>query len=252
MRKEQKKNIVIYSFSGMLLMMLMIFSGVKNNKRTIEKMEVDIAEEDGMMFTNEREVMSLITDQNREYVLGIKASTIDPKTLEDRVHQNPFVKDVQVYRDVRGNLEVKVIQSKPIARVYSNGRSDKYIDANGRILPTKAKQTARVPILETEFDFNWEENMLESSFGTQVFDLLNYIEQDPFWKAQIAQIVAKSNGEVELYPQVTKQKIEFGKPQDFEEKFSKLMIFYKEILPKKGWNEYEKVNIKFKDQIICE
>ena len=60
------------------------------------------------------------------------------------------------------------------------------------------------------------------------------------------------DGEVELYPQVTKQKIEFGKPKDFEEKFSKLMTFYKEILPSKGWNYYERVNVKFKDQIICE
>ena len=94
--------------------------------------------------------------------------------------------------------------------------------------------------------------MNESDFGLKVFDLLRYIEQDDFWRAQIAHVLVREDGEVELYPQVTKQKIEFGEPKDFEEKFSKLMTFYKEILPRKGWNHYDRVNVKFKDQIICE
>jgi len=55
-----------------------------------------------------------------------------------------------------------------------------------------------------------------------------------------------------LYPQVTKQMVEFGKPEDIEVKFKKLRIFYTEILPKKGWNRYEKVNLKYRDQIIAE
>jgi cell division protein FtsQ len=35
--------------------------------------------------------------------------------------------------------------------------------------------------------------------------------------------------------------IDFGKPVDIEEKFRNLKIFYKEILPTKGWNSYESV-----------
>lgn len=252
MSKEQKKNILIFSFSGVLLVFLMVFSGVRNNDREIEELNVEVMEEEGIFFTDDLEVIDLITDQSTDYVVGVKAGEIDPKMLEARVEANPFVKDAQVFRDVEGNLKVKVKQSKPIARVFTNGKSDRYIDSQGRVLPVNAKHTARVPLIETEFEFSWEENMNESSFGTKVFDLLAFIEKDEFWKAQIAHVFVKKDGEVELFPQVTKQKIEFGKPQDFEEKFSKLMTFYKEILPKKGWNHYDRVNVKFKDQIICE
>ena len=36
-----------------------------------------------------------------------------------------------------------------------------------------------------------------------------------------------------------------------EIKFKKLELFYKNILPTKGWNYYESVNLKFKNQIVC-
>jgi len=51
---------------------------------------------------------------------------------------------------------------------------------------------------------------------------------------------------------VTGQLVEFGAPEDYEAKFSKLMVFYKEILPQKGWTKYERVNLKFEGQVIAQ
>lgn len=252
MSKEEKKNILIYSFSGLLLLSLITFAGVKNNSRKVEDVKVEITDQEGIFFTDQLEVLDLMTDKSADYVIGVEMGDLDPKILEERVEANPFVKDAQVYRDLKGNLKVKVEQSKPIARVFVDGKKDKYIDTDGRVLPVNAKHTARVPLIETAFDFVWKENMNESKYGEQVFELLTFIEKDEFWKAQIAHIYIKKDGEIDMYPQVTKQVIEFGKPEDLEGKFSKLMTFYKEILPKKGWNAYDRVNLKFANQIICE
>ena len=49
----------------------------------------------------------------------------------------------------------------------------------------------------------------------------------------------------------TKQKIYFGNTDNMDNKFKKLELFYKNILPTKGWNYYESVNLKFKNQIVC-
>ncbi|MEO9484072.1 MAG: cell division protein FtsQ [Ekhidna sp.] len=252
MSKEEKKNILIYSFSGLLLLSLITFAGIKNNSRKIDEVNVEILEQDGIFFTDQLEIVDLMTDKSADYVIGVEMGDIEPKVLEERVESNPFVKDAQVYRDLKGNLQVRVEQSKPIARLFINGKNDRYIDSDGRVLPINAKHTARVPLMETDFEFGWENNLNESTYGTQVFELLMYIEKNEFWKAQIAHILIKKDGEIELYPQVTKQTIEFGMPVDFDRKFSKLMTFYKEILPKKGWNTYDRVNLKFENQIICE
>ena len=65
-------------------------------------------------------------------------------------------------------------------------------------------------------------------------------------------ITLDKKGNIKMYTQVSKQVVEFGRPEEIEEKFKKLKIFYKEILPAKGWNSYDKVSVKFKDQIVCE
>lgn len=249
---QEKKNILLYSFSGLVILILITFSGVKNNSRTVQEVDIAIEQEEGNFFTDEIEVLDLMTLDESDYLIGSELSDLSPKSLESRVEISPFVKDAQVYRDLKGNLRVRVTQSKPIARVLIEGKEDKYIDTEGNILPVNAKHTARVPLLEAEFDFGWEKNLEETAYGSRVFKLIRHIESNEFWSAQIAQIVLTKNGEVELLPQVTKQKVEFGQPEDLERKFSKLMIFYKEILPKKGWNTYSRVNLKFENQIICE
>ncbi|GAB4231406.1 MAG: hypothetical protein Tsb0034_03750 [Ekhidna sp.] len=252
MSKEQKKNILIYSFSGLLVLGLIIFASSRNNSRTIEGLNVEIQEQDGNFFTDDLEVIDLMTDKSVDYVIGVESGELKPKVLEQRVEANPFVKDAQVFRDLKGNLLVKVEQSKPIARLFIDGKKDKYIDTEGRILPVNAKHTARVPLLETDFAFSWESNLNESAYGERLFELLTFIESSEFWRAQIAHVFVRKDGEIEMFPQVTKQTILFGEPENMEEKFSKLMTFYKKILPQKGWNTYESVNLKFENQIICE
>ncbi len=249
---SEKKNILIYSFSGIVLLFLVAFTGYKNHSRKVKSVDVSIAQKDGNYFTDQLEVMDLITVQNSDFLIGSRLTDLKPKVLEGRIEANPFVKDAQVYRDLKGNLGVKVTQSKPIARVFVDGRKDRYIDTDGNILPLNTRHTARVPMLETAFDFNWEENMNETKYGSKIFELLQYIESNDFLRAQIAHIWVRNDGEIELWPQVTRQTIAFGIAEDIEEKFDKLMIFYKKILPKQGWNSYSRVDLRFGDQIICE
>lgn len=230
---------------------MITFTGVKNGDRKIQSVLIDIEQEGGNLFTDQMEVKSLMTLEGTDFAIGSEVSEINPKMLEERIEQNPFIKEAQVFRDLKGHLQVKVKQSKPIARLVHSDKQDQYIDVDGEILPVNAKHTARVPLINAN-GFKWEENLRETPYGTKVYELLAFIERDEFWKAQIAHVTVLENGEVELFPQITKQKIMLGKPDDLEKKFKNLMIFYKEILPKKGWNLYSQVNLKFDNQIICE
>ncbi|MEM6642042.1 MAG: cell division protein [Bacteroidota bacterium] len=252
MSRRQKQHILVYSSTGLVLALLIGIMSQRHQDRKIDGLNIDVKEQEGVYFTDDLEVTALMIEDDPSEIFGAPMRELNPKELEHRVETNPFVKEAQVFRDLKGQLKVEVEQSKPLARVFTNGKSDLYIDTDGRILPVNAKYTARVPLLETDFEFGWNENLQESAYGTKILDLLSFIDKDDFWRAQIAHLLIKKDGEIVLLPQVTKQMIEFGKPENFQEKFSKLMTFYKEILPKKGWNHYERVNLKFKDQIICE
>ena len=69
MSKAQKKSILIYSFSGAVLLSLMIFSQIKNDERKVEELLVEVMDEEGNYFTDEREVIDLMTDKSTEFVL---------------------------------------------------------------------------------------------------------------------------------------------------------------------------------------
>jgi cell division protein FtsQ len=131
--------------------------------------------------------------------------------------------------------------------------SDRYISNQGQVLPLSKRYTARVLLIDGPFVDNPKlYDLYETETGRQLMELLQYIEKEEFWKAQIAQMSIDKKGNIKMYTQVSKQEIDFGKPVDIDKKFMKLKIFYMEILPAKGWNSYNKVSVKFKDQIVCE
>jgi cell division protein FtsQ len=245
--KMNKQSILLIS-SGVLVCITLIGFALRGDSE-LKSLQIQIASNDGNMFITEKEVTELM--RGEENSLSLPVSKWDMSELEHRIETNPFVKDAQVYRDVKGNVLVKVAQRRPIARIYHREEKDKYIDEYGDLLPTAASYTARVPIVEIK-GLKWEKNLHETEYGANLHQLLQYIEQDEFWRAQIAHIYVQRDGEIEMIPQVTRQKILFGTPEDIDKKFERLKIFYTKILPVKGWNTYTTVNLKFNDQIICE
>lgn len=234
------------------MLVIIGFASVKNTDKRVNNVLVEIRDQHGDFFTDQLEVLNLLNGQNTDYVLGLTLKKLDLKMLESRVEEHPFIKNAQVFRDIKGNLLVKVEQAQPIARIFRRQGKDVYIDKDGTLIPTTPKHTARVPLIEMERTFSWEKNINETKYGRDILELLKYIEADDFWRAQIAQVVIQKDGEIKMLPQVTKQEITFGKPSDLDRKFKKLKVFYKEILPNKGWNTYSMVNLKFENQIVCE
>jgi cell division protein FtsQ len=250
--KVEIKKILFLSVITLVMFAIIGFASVNNTSKQVHAVQVVILDQNGDFFIDKLEVLNLLNAENTDYVLGLSLDQLDLKILEERVEKNPFIKDAQVYRDIKGNLIVSVRQAQPIARIINRTGPDRYIDSEGDFIPVSPRHTARVPLIEMERSFSWETNINETEYGTKVFNLVNYIGEDKFWDAQIAGLVIAKNGELTLMPQVTKQQIKFGMPEDFEIKFKKLKVFYKEILPNKGWNTYNTVNLKFKDQIVCE
>jgi cell division protein FtsQ len=86
---------------------------------------------------------------------------------------------------------------------------------------------------------------------TGLYKLAKYISHDPFLKAQIDQIYVTELNEFELIPRVGNHVIMLGTADDLDDKFRKLIVFYHLGLNKIGWNKYNVINIKFKNQVVC-
>jgi cell division protein FtsQ len=252
MRFRIKKWVQIF------LMACVIFSAIgfvekKHSDKICSRIHVQIENNLGNYFIHENDIIGLITNNGIDPLVGNEFKNIDLKNLELRIKTNKFIRNCQVSRNLKGELLVEVQQSVPIARVVQADAPDAYISHTGQILPLSDRYTARVVLIQGEYtrkllslDFSASEE------GKPFFELLRTIDQDPFWKAQIAELYVDRNGEITILPQVGRQVIEFGAPVDMKAKFGKLKLFYKQILPAKGWNRYAKVSVKYRNQIICE
>ncbi|HTE29157.1 MAG TPA: hypothetical protein VK666_02200 [Chryseolinea sp.] len=204
-------------------------------------------------FLDENDIMALM-DLNKQNLKGASFDQIDMREVEKKIKRQPFVADAQLYTDLKGNLMVKASLRRPIARIVRSDGPDGYIAEDGTVMPVSEKFTTRVVLVSGAFvpQLLQQRNLNSSADGKSLLDLINTIRGNEFWNAQIAQLDIDSKMRITILPQVGDEKIEFGKPELIDSKFSKLMIFYKEILPRMGWNKYSRVNLEYEGQIIAE
>ena len=198
-------------------------------------------------FLNSEEIFDLTNDIIND------SSIIDLNYLEEKIKSNKFIKDIEIYNNLNNVVNININQFKPYARLINNIGDDYYIDKNGEIFPVSNKYSERVLLIffKNHKSIDKEKNINFFQNGNKIFKLINYINRNDFYKKQISQINVLKDGEIIMIPQITKQKIYFGNTDNMEIKFKKLELFYKNILPTKGWNYYESVNLKFKNQIVC-
>ena len=118
--------------------------------------------------------------------------------------------------------------------------------ANGHIIEHFEINKSNVSVCE-----NKEENPKKNYVVCDLFVLSKFIYDDEFWRSQIEQIYVNEANEFELIPRVGAHLILFGSIDNYERKFRNLKIFYEQGLNNIGWNKYEKINLKFDNQIVC-
>ncbi len=204
-------------------------------------------------FMDEADVMRLV-EATTPSLIGTNLDRIDLRTMESKLRYDKHILDAQLYCDLKGNLVVQIRLRRPVARIVQEDAPDAYIAEDGTVMPVSEKFASRVVLISGGFAKTLleSENLNKTTEGQHLMELIQLINENSFWRAQVAQLDMNSEGKITLYPQVTGQRIEFGQLEDIENKFKKLMIFYKEILPQRGWTKYHRVNLEYEGQVIAE
>lgn len=227
------------------------FVGKQSGEKLCRDILVNIKEQHDNFFVDRDKVLALMTNDFNQNFTGLPLMHIDLEELEHRILANPYVREVQVYKDMKGYIIADVTLRRPVARLLKEDE-DLYIDQDGNLFPTSDQFTSRVLLLGGEGIIKMMAGNKHEKLAGSMLGMIRFINDHEFWSKQISQIEMDNKGYLTMWPQVTKQWIEFGTIENYEKKFKKLKIFYDQILPRKGWNSYERVNVEYKDQIICE
>jgi cell division protein FtsQ len=232
---------------------IIAFTERKQGDISIKDITIKVDNIQGNHFLDESDIVDLMqlkTDNLR----GTSIDRLSLKEIEKKISKQPFIKKADLYTDLKGNLVVSAELRRPVARIVRNDGPDGYIAEDGTIMPVSEKFTSRVVLVSGGYvsQLLKQSNMHEKEESQRILELISRIRDDEFWSAQIAQLDIDNKARITFFPQVGDERIEFGKPENTEAKFKKLLIFYKEILPRTGWNKYNRVNLEYEGQIVTE
>lgn len=253
-RKNIVKRVIISLISlAMVVSFIVLFVAASKdrNKVKCKGVAVSLNKKEGKVFINPKEIKQLITGNKILNPVGKKLSDLNIQMLERSVETYSWVKDAELYIDNDNILQIHVTQRHPLIRVFTVSGNSFYIDTDGKRVPANGHFVVRVPVVTGFPSDEIKLHAKDSLLYTQVVAIGKYIAKDSFWMAQADQININTNKEFEIIPKVGNALIEFGEGTDVEEKFDKLLTFYRKGLNNVGWGSYDTLNVSFDGQVVA-
>jgi len=218
--------------------------------------KIEVTDSSHRQFVKRNDVLRLVQGANVP-LQGTPLRTIEKAAIEDAVRQNPFVSRSEVFSTIDGSVRVEVSQRKPLFRVINRRGKNYYVDDEGFIIGFRGIYPSHVLVASGNIPDPVSDSlgvchvMKQNNIWTGLYKLAEYVTGDNLWKNQIEQVYVRTNGEVELIPRVGAHLIILGEPEGFEKKLHKLEILYEKGFGKSNWNNYEQINLKYENQIVC-
>ncbi|MEO6454481.1 MAG: hypothetical protein ABIN97_10430 [Ginsengibacter sp.] len=248
--KKILETIVWVLFGAGTIVLLGAAMYEKNNKYC-KAVEINIEGVRNNFFIDKNDVNTILEKMNFGKLKMKPVNTFDLAGMETILKKNKWIKSAELYFDNNDVLRINIMEREPVARIFNSEGYSFYIDSSLKKLPLSDKFSARLPVF-TNFPFRINTySKADSALLVDIKNISTYILQDPFWMAQIEQVDITPDQTFEMIPKVGNQLIIFGSAENYEEKFKNLLIFYKNVQSKVGWNKYATINISYKDQVVA-
>jgi cell division protein FtsQ len=251
---------------GMLFLVGYVVS--KHENRLCKEIIINVNRTGGDDFITENDLLEYILAQE-DSLKNKPMKDINLYVLESIIAENPYILSSSVYAGLDGVIYIEVAQRRPIVKVQSLRDDPFYISEDGRLMPVSPKRPARVLFASGHFNFNIHtpyyqkleldisepKNKADSLVLTndlyRIYQIARCVDTNEFFKAQVSQLYLNADGEFAIIPLVGDQVIILGDEKDLAEKLENLEIFYKQALSVEGWDKYDTINLKFRNQVVC-
>jgi cell division protein FtsQ len=125
-----------------------------------------------------------------------------------------------------------------------------YLDEVGQPIPLAMHRTVKVPVF-TGLPDQSAGKVKDSLFYLRIRDMAQQIVLDSFWSAQAAQFDRLPDGSWEMIPVIGNHVIRLQDGEDFQLQLKKLMLFYKQVLVKTGFDRYRVIDLRFNNQVVA-
>lgn len=249
--KHQIKKVfflAIWITIGAGIMVLLIAAIRERKDKTCRGYSIRITGAGEKRFMDEQRVVDMLKQNGS--IRGRSIKRFDLQAIEQRLERNAWVRNAELFFDNKMVLQVRVEEKEPIARIFSTDGNSYYMSRNGEVLPLSEHFSAKLPVFTGFPGNNGAINKADSLLVLNMEHVCDYLLKDEFWMSQVAQIDITPSRTFEIVPMIGNHIIEFGDGGDCEKKFHRLMLFYQQVLSKKGMDAYERIKVQFAGQIV--
>jgi cell division protein FtsQ len=255
MRKVLKILLII---PVLYIIIVPVYLAVSSDSVRCGKIVVDLKDSSQYHFVTKKQLLNLVYGSTGK-IIGQQLKSITVSEIEGSVNTLRELKEAEVYFAIDGTMHVYANQRDPIMRVMPDNGGDFFVDEDGVVVRKRNLYTPRLHIVTGNVNISSAmlngvsvlDTVIKNSILKDIYYLVEYINKDDFWSAQIDQIYVDNDDEIDLIPRVGNQLIHLGTIENMEGKLRNLAAFYDKVLPEVGWNKYSMINLEFKDQIVC-
>lgn len=258
-KKILKISIWLLLLAGMVVLLGFINAG--QSDRPVRKTLINIVYGQADVLITVSDIDSLLR-KNKVELKGRPMGVINTAAIANFIRKQAYVSKVNVYETNEGNLNIDILQREPILRIVNQNQEGFYLDREGNPLPLNPDYPAHVLVANGFIKDSYIKNPglraspstdpdRQDSLLTGLYKLAVFLAGDLYFRTAIDQVYVNERQEVELIPRKGNHVVLLGDTEDMEDKLNKLFIFYTKGLNEIGWNKYQIINIKYKNQVVC-
>lgn len=243
------KRALITAFGCILLLIYLLvsvawsrFSARTQQCQGLENGAVEVVDPDGSGFITPGEITDELYAMVGDSLNKMSYSDLDLSKIQSSLRNLDKIEDARVVRLSDDRLRVTVHPMKPVARIWSDGKSY-YVNREGKRIKASSKYRIDVPQISGRFD--------SAHSVTSLLPLLDYLQRNPSFEQMITLINASDSSNILIVPAIRGHIINLGNLNNVDNKLSRLRTFYRRVLPVKGWDSYDTISLKWDGQIVA-
>jgi len=243
-------TVLLWCLLGGSVLAILIAAINAKNSSLCQGLEVEINGGAKAQFLNKKDLLSKLENEGLKDLLNKKMASFDLLKMEVFLKKNNWIRDAQLYFDNNQKLKIRIQERQPFARIFTVSGNSYLIDSGGVQMAIPERSVFRLPVF-TGYPGEKFGLKRDSSLDRQIRDLAAFLNKDPFWSNQIQEVNISASKTFLMTPLIGNQQILFGDGSDYENKFHRLFIFYKQVISQTGFEKYTGFNLAYANQVIA-
>ncbi|MCC8112429.1 MAG: cell division protein FtsQ/DivIB [Bacteroidales bacterium] len=177
-------------------------------------------------------------------ITRLPADSINTLAIEKRILAMDNIETANCVVLNNRTLALTVEPLVPAARIFDTSTgSNFYINRSGKRMKANARYRLDAPVVVGRFS--------DKVQPTDALPVIDYINSRQDLTDLVSSIKVTPKGDILLIPRIRGHVINFGDSSDIANKFDRLLAFYRQVMPVKGWEYYDTLSVKWRGQVVA-